>query len=424
MELILKNATVIDPLTNFEGKKDIAIRNGKIDEVGNLKSNNRLDLTGCYIFPSLFDLHTHLREPGYESSETICTGIAAASHGGYGTICAMPNSNPPNDSALVMGYLKYKIEHKGCRVLPIGAISAGLEGKSLSDMYSLKDEGAIAYSDDGNSVYDAGLLKRAMMIAKSIDMPLFLHEEDKSLSSGGVMREGAVSARLGLCGISSSAESSMIARDIEIARETGARVHFCHISCRRSIELIKDAKSDGMPVTCEVTPHHLSFTDEDVGQYDTNAKVNPPLPSISDRDDLINALIAGDIDAVATDHAPHALDLKARSFQDAPFGISGIETALPLLFTRLVKRGRMSFMSLLYKMIVSPAKIAGFSPSCIKEREVANLVIFKPLKFKVLENFFLSKGKNSPLIGKELTGEVFATLFHGKFSYRKADGII
>ncbi len=423
MELILKNATVIDPLTNFEDKTDIAIKNGKIYETGNLKSDSRLDLAGCYIFPSLFDLHTHMREPGYESSETISTCIAAASHGGYGTICAMPNSNPANDSALVMGYLKYKVEHQRCRVLPIGAISAGLKGKQLSDMYSLKDEGAIAYSDDGNPVYDAGLLRRAMMIAESIDMPLFLHEEDRSLSSDGVMREGGVSARLGLNGIPSSSESSMIARDLEIARETGARIHFCHISCRRSIELIKDAKSDGVAVTCEVTPHHLSFIDEDIGQYDTNTKVNPPLASASDRSYLINALVAGDIDAIATDHAPHAADLKEKSFQDASFGISGIETALPLLFTKLVKDGKMSFMSLLYKMIVSPAKIAGLSPSCIKKGEAANLVVFKPSKIKVTDKFFLSKGKNSPLIGKELSGEVLATLFDGKFCYRKADGI-
>ncbi len=421
MDIVLRNGIVIDPLSGIKKTADIAVENGIIQSIGNIKkSTQELDCKNNFLFPSLFDLHTHLREPGFESSETIETGLSAAAHGGYGSVCCMPNSLPVNDSAVITKYIRYRAEEiGGCNVYPIGAITKDLCGKSLSDMYSLKGAGAVAYSDDGFPVEDSSLLRKAMKIAKSINMPLFLHEEDKFLSQGGMIRDGEIAVRLGLSGIPPSAESSIIARDLEIVREIGARVHFCHISCTRSLQLIKDAKMDGLPVTCEVTPHHLCFTDLDVGQYNTNAKVNPPLASISDRNALIGGLIDGTIDAVATDHAPHSHDMKRKSIKDAAFGMSGIETALPLLYANLVKSGKIDFSKLLYKMIIAPAQIAGVKPNTMETGRLANITVFDPSKtYNVTEKFFLSKGKNSLLLGKSLEGAVKATVFNGKFSYR------
>jgi len=419
MDIVLKNGILLDPILKNKKQTDIAIKNGLIYSIGKINSTQEVDCSGYFLFPSLFDLHTHLREPGFETSETMETGLAAAAHGGYGTICAMPNSLPVNDSPVITKYIKYRAkEIDKCNVYPIGAISEGLSGKSLSDMYSLKDAGVIAYSDDGFPVENALLLKKAMKIAKSIDMPLFLHEEDKNLSENGVMRAGEIALRLGLTGIPSSAESSMIARDLEIVRETGARVHFCHISCARSIQLIREAKKVGLPVSCEVTPNHLALSDEDIRRYDANAKVNPPLPSKSDRELLVAALADGTIDLVATDHAPHTADMKAAAIEEAPFGISGIETALPLLYTKLVKPGIIDFYELLYRMSIAPAEIAGIEPDLIKKGKPANITVFDPAeKYAITEEFFMSKGKNSPLMGKSLEGAVKATIFKGKLSY-------
>ncbi len=391
-----------------------------------------MNASGLIVCPGFIDLHCHLREPGFEDKETIATGTRAAARGGFTTICCMPNTNPPIDSKAVLDYVKNKAESDGAiRVLIIGCITKGRQGKELTEMYELASAGAIGFSDDGEPVASSRIMYLAMEYSRSLNLPIIDHCEDKELADGGLMNEGWVATRLGLKGIPSAAEEIVIARDIALAKLTGARLHIAHVSTEGSVELIRNAKQKGIPITAEVTPHHLAITEERVMgspakqnkylTYDTSAKVNPPLRTSRDISALIQGLKDGVLDAIATDHAPHNSVDKMCEFGLAAFGISGLETALACLM-HLVHEGQLDLITLVSKLTFEPAKIIGnihgelgtLKPCC-----QADITIFDPDKeWTVDSQSFISKGKNTPFDGYQFKGKVMATIVNGNIVYQ------
>ncbi|MFW5979851.1 MAG: dihydroorotase [Bacillota bacterium] len=421
MKILIKNARVIDPLNDLNEKYDIFIKNGIISNIEKNINKNRVkkfDMEGKIILPGLFDMHTHLREPGFEEKETIKTGAEAAAVGGFTKIACMPNTNPAIDNPATVEFIKSKAEKAVVEVIPIGSITKKREGKELAEFGFLAKEGVKAVSDDGNPVANSEIMRRAMEYSKIFNLTIISHCEDPNLSKDGVMNEGYISSILGLKPIPSAAEDIMIARDIRLAEFTDAPLHIAHLSTARGLDLIKTAKKKNLKVTAEVTPHHLSLTEEAVRNYDPNTKVNPPLRNKNDVKALKKGIKDGLIDVIATDHAPHTPEDKMGEFDYAEFGISGLETALSIIYGELIATNIIGWKRLIELMLINPAKIMGVNIYGIKQGKKANFIIFDPEKqWKVNVDNFKSRGKNSPFVGKSLKGKNIMTFTRGKLTY-------
>jgi dihydroorotase len=419
--LLIKNGRVLDPASKTDAPRDVLVDGARISKTGaNLSAGDAeiFDANGLIVAPGFIDLHCHLREPGQEMSETIETGTRAAARGGFTAVCCMPNTQPVNDSASVTRGIIERAAKSPVRVWPIGAASVESKGEALAEIAAMKGAGIVAVSDDGKPVATARLLRQVMDYANALDLPVIDHCEDPSLFAGGVMREGPASIRLGLKGIPSQSESISVGRDVEVATLTGARLHIAHLSTSASLEYVRLAKRMGLRVTCEVTPHHFTLTDEDVG-YDTRYKMNPPLASRKDRDALLEGLGDGSVDAIATDHAPHHPASKDVEFDRAPFGITGLETALALGLSELVYSGRLSLMRLVELFTTGPARVLGIERK-IAAGEVADLTIFsidQPWTFRAVES--VSKSRNTPFDGRAFRGAPVATIVAGHVVFRR-----
>lgn len=417
-KLLIQDGQVVDPANCREGKFDVLIERGKIVDVQPsipVNGSKTISAAGKLIVPGFVDLHTHLRQPGREDKETIETGCLAAARGGFTTICAMPNTDPAIDQRGVVDLIHQESQRLGfISVHSIGAITRGRQGRELTDFGELFDAGCVALSDDGNPVADGFLMRRALEYAKLFGRPLIQHAEDPTLVAGGVMHEGLVSTTLGLRGIPSEAESVMVARDLALAELTGGWIHFAHLSSAQSVEFIRQAKRRGVRVSCEVTPHHLALTHDAVGEFETCAKVNPPLRTEHDRQALIEGLRDGTIDCIATDHAPHTDWEKDADFESAPFGISGLETALGICVEVLIKPGLLTWSRLVQALSTAPARIIGVKAGTLSAGVEANVAIIDPTRqWTVDPSQFVSKGRRSPFANHTLTGAVASTLYRG-----------
>jgi len=409
--VLIRGGRVLDPSSKRDGICDVLLQHGAIADLRqNLAANGAkiVEAKGMLVVPGLVDLHTHLRQPGREDKETIETGVRAAIRGGFTTVCAMPNTDPAMDHRGIVDFIRQEAGRLGlASVQPIGAITKGRQGRELTDFAELFDAGCVALSDDGSPVADSLLMRRALEYARIFGRPLIQHAEDPALAAGGVMHEGLVSTTLGLRGIPAEAESVLVARDLALAELTGGWLHVAHLSAGASVDMIRHAKRRGVHVTCEVTPHHLALTHEAVGEFDTRAKVNPPLRTEEDRLALIEGLCDGTIDCIATDHAPHTDWEKAAEFDAAPFGISGLETALGVCVEVLVSSKRLSWSQLIEKLTINPATIAGLDAGSLRAGAVADLVLIDAeATWSVDPKRFLSKGQHSPFAGRTLTGRV------------------
>lgn len=418
-KLLLKGGEIIDPKNNVQEKLDVVVENGKIAGLGNVETEKFdgevLDSTGFIISPGWLDMHVHLREPGYEGKETIATGSLAAANGGFTGVCCMPNTSPTIDNQEIIQYIKDRSKGSLVDVYPVAAITKNREGKELSEILELVEQGAVAISDDGSPVMSAELMRRALEYSKMMDVPVIGHEEDTSMTAGGDMNEGFVSTCLGLHGMPPVAEEIMIARDLMLAEYTGARFHVAHISTAKSVELVRQAKSKGIIVTAEATPHHFVLNEESLRSFDTNLKMNPPLRTEDDRDAICKGLTDNTIDAVASDHAPHSSEEKEAEFVYAPFGITGLETALGLAITHLVDKNLLKMNKLVEKFALKPYEILNLNAPLLKKNEPANLTIFNPnIEWEVSASKFLSKSSNSPFIGWKLKGKPVAVINNGQ----------
>lgn len=409
MMILLKNGHVVDPAQNLNGKADILLEGDRIVAVGpELTAENAqvLDLTGKVVMPGFVDMHVHLREPGREDKETVLTGTQAAIHGGFTSIACMPNTTPVADNEAVVESVLYKAYKAGLAdVYPIACITKGQKGEELTEMLLLHQAGAVAFSDDGRTVQHSGVMRRAMDYSKALDGLLISHCEDEDLLGSGVVNEGVVSTELGLAGIPNEVEDLIIARDLMLAKLTGCRLHIAHVSTAGGVALIAKAKAEGVRVTAEATPHHLCLTEEAVRGYDTNTKVNPPLRTEADRQAVFAGLKAGIIDCVSTDHAPHTVQEKEVEYQYAANGISGLETAVPLLWTNFVATGQLTMEELVLHMSKRPAEILGIEKGTLEPGRMADIVVIDPeLEQAVEPEQFYSKGKNTPFAGRVLKG--------------------
>jgi dihydroorotase len=421
--ILLKGGRVIDPANGRDGAFDLLIDGGRIARVGRGLPVDGADVveipSGLVVCPGLIDMHVHLREPGQEHKETVATGAAAAVAGGFTAVACMPNTSPVNDNAGVTAYILRKAAEAGlARVYPIGAVSRGQSGEQLADLAELKQAGCVAVSDDGRPVATALLMRRALEYTTMLGMPVIEHCEEPSLKGDGVAHEGIHASALGLRGIPGEAESIMAERDIALAGLTGGTVHVAHMSARQTLEAVRTGKARGARVTCEVTPHHFVLTDEQLVRpipYDTNTKMNPPLRSAADRDAMLQGLADGSIDAIATDHAPHHFDEKRVEFDRAPFGITGLETAVSLCLDRLVHAGVLGLPRLIELLSVNPARILGVAGGSLAEGAPADITILAPDRPVVVSAAAMrSKSKNTPFDGWSLTGGVAATIVGGK----------
>ncbi len=426
--LLIHGGHIIDPSQGINEIGSLLITEGKISWLGRGEATppqadyDVFHAQGLIVCPGFVDLHCHLRQPGFEEKETIATGTQAAARGGFTTICCMPNTNPPLDNQTTVGYVKSIVATEGVvRVLPIGCISRGRKGQELAPMGELASAGVIGFSDDGDPAANSRLMRQALDYSRALDLPIIDHCEDTSLTEGGQMNEGVISTKLGLRGIPAAAEEIIVARDLALAELTGGRLHIAHVSAAGSVDLIRRAKEKGIKVTAEVTPHHLTLTEEKVTGYDTNAKVNPPLRTKRDIQALMQGLKENVIDIIATDHAPHTEADRLCEFALAPSGISGFETALGSLMS-LVHDGQLSLVTLISKLTHEPAKIIGNKYGKLGTLDIgapADITIFNPnLEWIVDTKDFASKGKNTPLAGSRLKGKVIATISQGKLVYK------
>ncbi len=417
MALMLKGGHLVDPQVGLDMVGDLLIEKDRIAVVGedldqaayeNLAEELEVrDMVGKIIVPGLVDIHVHLREPGYEQKEDIASGTRAAVHGGFTTVCAMPNTKPViDDGAAVEFIVKRAEETASCEVIPSGACTKGLQGESLSEMGDMVARGAKAFTDDGRGVQDAGMFRRVMEYAKPFNVPVMVHCQVDALVGEGQVNEGVVSTRLGLAGWPAEGEECEIARDIAICRMTGTPLHIQHITTERGLDLVRDAKEEGLPVTCEVTPHHMFLSEDDIGEdYNTSFKVNPPLRTPEDALALIQGVEDGSVDVIVTDHAPHTAWEKDREFELAPFGMIGIETSLGLVLTNLVRRGIIDYQRLVELMAVKPREILNLEPVSLRAGSKANITVFDPeIRWTVSADEFESKARNSAFIGQELIG--------------------
>ena len=421
--LLLKGGRVIDPSRGLDQVADLLVQDGKIAAVGAgigaPEGAEVRSVTGMVVAPGLVDVHVHLREPGNEDEETVASGTRAAVAGGFTAVCAMPNTDPVTDNQAAVGFIvRQSVRAASARVYPIGAVSVGQKGERLAEFGEMVGAGAVAVSDDGRPVASGHLMRTALEYARTFGIPVADHCEDPSLSAGGVMHEGLVAARLGLKGMPAAAEEIMVARDCLLAELTGGHVHLCHMSTRGSVELIRRAKERGVPVTAEVTPHHLTLTDHACEGYDTQAKMNPPLREAADVAALRAALKEGVLDCIASDHAPHAYDEKEAAFDDAPFGIVGLETAFAVAYTELVQGGILTLPALLARMSTEPARIFHLPGGTLAPGAPADVAVLDPAaQWTVDPTAFRSKSRNSPFAGRALAGRAVLTIVAGKTAH-------
>lgn len=410
MKTLIRNVRVIDPVVALDEVCDIVLSEGRIAAVGkNLTCEEAevLDRTGCIAIPGLVDIHVHLREPGGEHKETIETGTAAAAHGGFTGICSMPNTTPTTDDAATVDYVLAQAEHAGhCRVYPAGACTKGLKGESLAEIGDMALHGALAFTDDGRGIQSSGMMRRVMDYAKMFDTVVMSHCQDESLVGPGQVNEGVVSTRLGMAGWPAAGEEIQIQRDIALSKLTGCPLHIQHITSAYGVELVREGKRQGVPVTCEVTPHHLVLNEDDLKtDYDTNLKMNPPLRTPQDNQALIEGIKDSTIDCIVTDHAPHAAYEKEREFELAPFGMTGLETSLGVVLTHLVRPGHIDYAKMVELMVVNPRRILHLEPVTMEEGSVADITVFDPdYAWTVTEEDMCSKAKNSGFLGASLIG--------------------
>lgn len=428
MNLVLKNARLIDPQLDLDQVADIVISDGYIAQVGpdlDVDGAEAIDLSGKIVIPGMVDIHVHLREPGFELKEDIASGTRAAAHGGFTAVCAMPNTNPIVDDALAVEYIKARAEAVGkCRVLVSGACTKGLGGDTLAEMGDMKAHGCCAFTDDGRGIRDSGMMRRVMEYASQFNLVVMPHCQDDELVGAGQVNEGVASTRLGLLGWPAEGEELEIVRDIMLCRLTGCPLHIQHLTTKRALDMVKEAKAEGLPVTCEVTPHHLFLTEDDIGDdYNTSLKVNPPLRTAEDAEALIQGVVDGSVDAIVTDHAPHTEWEKDREFELAPFGMIGLETSLALMLTHLVDKGIIDYDRLVELMCIKPREILRQEKVSIAPGSVADLTVFDPeLEWTVEAKDFYSKAKNSGFINAKLKGRPTDVFVGGEATLR--DGVV
>ena len=418
-KLVIRNGRVMDPASGLDAVRDIAIEDGRIAAIGeNLDRTgaDEFDASGSIVAPGFIDMHVHLREPGFEYAETIESGSRAAAAGGFTSICCMPNTSPVNDSATVTSYIRERAErHAIVNVFPIGAITKGSAGEELAAIGLMKEAGIVAISDDGRPVMNARVMRRAMETARSFGIPVIDHCEDLHLSAGGDMNESVQSVRLGLRGIPAASEDVMVARDILLAELTGARFHVAHISSRHSVEMVAFAKARGMAVTCEATPHHFALSDHAMPPYDSNYKMKPPLRSTCDIDAVTAGIVSGAIDAIATDHAPHAGSEKMQEFEKCPFGILGLETAIGITLDRLVHSGKITLLRMIELFTTGPDRVLNLNRGRLAAGSPADITIFDTQRAWTYDvNRSASKSRNSPFHGQTFRGGPVATIVNGK----------
>lgn len=428
MALLLKNAHIVDPSVNLDGVADVAIEGDRITAVGEnlaVEGAEVIDLSGKYLVPGLVDMHVHLRDPGYEHKGDIVSETRAAAKGGMTGVCSMPNTDPVTDNGVAVEYVKSVAAAKGhCRVYPSGAITKGLKGEIISEMGDMVAHGCVAFTDDGRGIQGAGMLRRAMDYGKMFGKVFMSHCQDEDLVGEGQINEGAVSTRLGLLGWPAEGEELQIQRDIMIARLTGAKLHIQHISTARGLEMVRAAKSEGLPVTCEATPHHLFLTEDAIDEtYNTSLKVNPPLRTAADAEALREGVADGTVDAIVTDHAPHADWEKSREFELAPFGMIGIEGSLALVLTNLVKTGKITYQRMVELMSIAPRRILGVDEVKIEAGSLADITVFDPeIRWTIGEDGFESRAHNCGFTGTEVCGRATDVFVGGKATLR--DGAV
>ena len=426
MRLLIKNGLVINPAEKQMEKLDILVEDGVIqkkEKTLEADAEQVIDAEGCYVMPGLIDLHVHFRDPGQTYKEDIATGSAAAAAGGFTTVCCMPNTTPVVDSPETVQYIVEKAKKVGLtNVLPVGAVTKGMLGKEVNDFEAMKEAGICAISEDGKSVMNSAVYRKAMKEAARLGLPVMAHCEDINLVEGGVMNMDAKAEALGVKGISNAVEDIIAARDIMLAKETGARLHLCHCSTRDSVTMIREAKEAGIDVTGEVCPHHFSMCTEDITANEGNFKMNPPLREREDMETLIQGLHENVMDVISTDHAPHSAEEKNQVMEKAPFGIVGLETSVALTMTNLVKTGKLTPMQMAEKMSYNPAKVLGIDKGTLNEGKIADIVVIDPEEtYTVDVNQFRSKGKNTPFGGMKVSGKVKYTILNGKVVFRDAE---
>ena len=422
MTILIKNGRLINPSENLDKVMDIFVEDGIIKEKAESiekQADTVIDAAGCYVMPGLIDLHVHFRDPGLTYKEDIETGSKAAAKGGFTTVCCMPNTKPVVDNVETVKYIIEKGEKTGLtNVLPVGAVTKNMAGIEITDVEELKKAGICAISEDGKSVMNSGVYRKAMKNAAKANVPVLAHCEDINLVEGGVINLGDKSSELGVKGISNAVEDVIAMRDIMLAKETGATLHLCHCSTKDSVEMVKRAKEEGIKVTAEVCPHHFSMCSDDITSNDGNFKMNPPLRAREDMEALIKGLQDDIMDVISTDHAPHSAEEKAKDLEHAPFGIVGLETSVALTVTNLVKKGYLTPMQMAAKMSYNPAKVLGIPKGTLDEGKIADITIINPDKeYTIDANTFESKGKNTPFDGYKVSGEVEYTILNGKVVY-------
>lgn len=426
--MVIRGGRVIDPSQGIDARLDLLLRDGVVADLGESleapEGAEIVDAAGVVVAPGLIDVHVHLREPGQEHKETIATGARAAAAGGFTAVVAMPNTDPPIDSPATVGFVRAEGLRAGAaRVYPTGCITVGQRGEQLTEFGELIGAGAVAVTDDGRPVMNAGMLRMALEYALAFDLPVAVHEEELNLSRGGSMNEGLISSRLGLAGVPNAAEDVMIARDLMLAELTGGRIHVQHVSTRRGVELIREARSRGVRVSAEATPHHFTLTEQAVEGYRTDAKMNPPLRAEADRQAVRDGVRDGTLDVIATDHAPHHYDEKEQAFEDAPFGIVGLETALGLSISELVDTGLMDLTTLVERMSCAPARALSLPGGTLRRGALADLTLFDPgAEWTVDAARFLSMSRNTPFRGRKLRGRAVRTIVGGKTVWEMVRG--
>lgn len=424
MKILIKNGRVVDPASEIDKNLDILIEDNIIKAISdNIKpvANDieTINASGCIVLPGLIDMHVHFREPGREDIETISGGAKVAAKSGFTTVCIMPNTNPVADTPGALEFIKEKSRDCPVNILPVAAITKGSAGTELTNMKELIEHGAIAFSDDGRPVMNALVMRKALELSRETGRPVITHSEDINLTDNGVMNEGSLSRQLGIKGIPNESEEIIIARDVILSRLTGARMHVAHVSSAGSVDIIKNAKEQGISITAEATPHHFSLAEDEVSKHMSMAKMSPPLRTEKDRLAIVEGLRSGVIDVIATDHAPHLSEEKSRGLESAPFGIIGLETAVPLVITKLIMENNFSYIHAFKCMTENPAKILRIDKGRLKENHIADITVINPArKIFIDDKFIISRCKNTPFIGSELFGSVEYTIYNGRIVYR------